>query len=81
MFIAKELLRLVNDEDGLTVVEYAIAGGLVAAGVVAAFQGLGENVGTVMTELCEDLGTAAANASDGTATATGVGCGGAAPQE
>ena len=51
MLILKELNRLLNDEDGLTVVEYAIAGGLVAAGVVVAFQGLGENVSTVMSDL------------------------------
>ncbi|WMC11885.1 pilus assembly protein [Oceanimonas pelagia] len=56
MFIAKELLRLVNDEDGLTVVEYAIAGGLVAAGVVTAFVGLGERVDLVITDLCGSVG-------------------------
>ncbi|WP_083829452.1 Flp family type IVb pilin [Oceanimonas sp. GK1] len=68
MFIAKELLRLVNDEEGLTVVEYAIAGGLVAAGVVTAFVGLGGNVANVMTDLCTDLGTAAASTAGGTET-------------
>lgn len=41
MFIAKELLRLVNDEDGLTMVEYAVAGALVAAGAALAFFNLG----------------------------------------
>ncbi|WP_096778778.1 pilus assembly protein [Zobellella denitrificans] len=44
MNIAKELLRLVNDEDGLTTVEYAIAGALVAAAVVTAFTYLGNAV-------------------------------------
>lgn len=44
MFIAKELLRLVNDEEGLTTVEYAIAGALVAAVVVTAFTFLGNAV-------------------------------------
>lgn len=34
---------------GLTTVEYAIAGGLIAAAVVAAFILLGGNVGTVIT--------------------------------
>lgn len=33
-----------RDEDGLTVVEYAVAGGLIAAGLVAAFVALGETV-------------------------------------
>lgn len=62
MFIAKELLRLVNDEDGLTIVEYAIAGGLVAAGVVFAFTGLGGNVEQVITKLCEAVGDGAVSA-------------------
>lgn len=69
MNIAKELLRLVNDEEGLTVVEYAIAGGLVAAGVVAAFQGLGDNVNSVISGLCESVGSAVSGA------VTGPGCG------
>lgn len=69
MFIAKELLRLVNDEDGLTIVEYAIAGGLVAAGVVAAFTNLGSNVNTVITGLCDAVGDGAANVSGGSKTA------------
>ncbi len=62
MFIAKELLRLVNDEDGLTIVEYAIAGGLVAAGVVIAFTQLGVNVGETVTNLCNTLNTAQTDA-------------------
>jgi pilus assembly protein Flp/PilA len=51
MNIAKELLRLVNDEEGLTVVEYAIAGGLVAATVALAFSGLGTAVEDRIVEL------------------------------
>ncbi|MGP7734140.1 Flp family type IVb pilin [Oceanimonas smirnovii] len=52
MFIAKELLRLVNDEEGLTIVEYAVAGGLVTIGAVAAFVSLGDAVETNINELC-----------------------------
>jgi pilus assembly protein Flp/PilA len=40
----------------LTVVEYAIAGGLVAAAVVTAFVGLGENVEAVIGGLCDEVG-------------------------
>lgn len=58
MNIAKELLRLVNDEEGLTVVEYAIAGGLVAAGVITAFTRLGDNVGGIVGNICDELGKA-----------------------
>jgi pilus assembly protein Flp/PilA len=62
MNITKELLRLLNDEEGLTTVEYAVAGALVASAVVAAFSDLGAEVGTTINELCAEIG--------------GTGCGG-----
>lgn len=37
------LKELIEDESGLTAVEYAIAGGLVVGGMIAAFNILGEN--------------------------------------
>ena len=40
----KELLAFLRDEEGLTMVEYAVAGSLVAAGAVAAFTGLGKQI-------------------------------------
>ncbi|MBY8090552.1 Flp family type IVb pilin [Vibrio fluvialis] len=44
-----------QDEEGLTAVEYAVAGGLIVIGVVAAFKALGVNVsriiGLINTEL------------------------------
>ena len=40
-----------KDEEGLTMVEYAIAGALVAAGAVTAFTTLGKNVVTQITAL------------------------------
>lgn len=70
MFIAKELLRLVNDEDGLTVVEYAIAGGLIASATIAAFVGLGDRVAFVMSDLCNEMNTATTNAAGGANTGT-----------
>jgi len=39
--IKTSVLKFVNDEEGLTAVEYAVAGGLVSLGVVAAFTNLG----------------------------------------
>lgn len=42
------ILSFLKDEDGLTTVEYAIAGALVAGTVVIAFQDLG---GAVETEI------------------------------
>jgi len=44
-----------KDESGLTTVEYAIAGGLVGAVVIAAFQILGGKVGDVITYLHSNI--------------------------
>jgi len=40
----KELLAFLRDEEGLTMVEYAVAGALISAAAVAAFTGLGAAV-------------------------------------
>ncbi|KAB0490950.1 Flp family type IVb pilin [Pseudomonas psychrophila] len=45
------VLAFINDEDGLTIVEYAVAGGLITLGAVAAFITLGGNVSTAITSL------------------------------
>ena len=47
--IAKKLRCFVREEEGLTTVEYAVAGGLIALAVVGAFQALGVTVGGVIT--------------------------------
>lgn len=47
----EKMLKFLRDERGLTTVEYAVAGALVAAAVVLAFQGLGIQVGKVITGL------------------------------
>jgi pilus assembly protein Flp/PilA len=49
--IKASVLKFVNDEDGLTIVEYAVAGGLITVGAVTAFIALGQNVNTVITAL------------------------------
>ncbi|WP_107852496.1 Flp family type IVb pilin [Oceanimonas marisflavi] len=59
MLIAKELLRLVNDEEGLTTVEYAVAGALVAAAVVGAFSNLGTSVTNRVNDLCTTVASGA----------------------
>jgi pilus assembly protein Flp/PilA len=46
-FIEK-LSAFMRDEEGLTTVEYAIAGGLVGAVVIVAFKELGLTVGSVI---------------------------------
>ena len=47
----KVLVSLWQEEDGLETVEYAIAGGLIAAGVVLAFTHLGGAVTNVINWL------------------------------
>lgn len=52
----EKILMFLQREDGLTTVEYAVAGALVAAAVVAAFTALGGQVGTVITNLETAIG-------------------------
>jgi pilus assembly protein Flp/PilA len=42
--IKASVLKFVKDEDGLTIVEYAVAGGLITVAAVGAFITLGTNV-------------------------------------
>ena len=42
----KLIMKFLRDEDGLTMVEYAVAGGLITLGAVVAFQTLGTSVST-----------------------------------
>jgi len=51
----KSLKKFIRDEEGLTTVEYAIAGGLVGAGVIAAFDLLGEEVARVIGDITAAL--------------------------
>lgn len=47
--IKAAVVKFAKDEEGLTVVEYAVAGGLIAAVTVAAFRALGITVTGVIT--------------------------------
>jgi pilus assembly protein Flp/PilA len=47
--IGRKLSAFLGEEDGLTTVEYAVAGGLIGLAVVGAFQALGLSVGGVIT--------------------------------
>lgn len=49
--IKTSVAAFIKDEDGLTIVEYAVAGGLITLGAVAAFVTLGGNVSTAITSL------------------------------
>ncbi len=47
----KHVMKFIRNEEGLTTVEYAIAGGLVGAAVILAFTQLGTNVGAVIIRI------------------------------
>lgn len=55
--IKTSVMKFVKDEEGLTIVEYAVAGGLITVAVVAAFVILGGNVNTKITALGTAVGT------------------------
>ncbi|EJM53429.1 MULTISPECIES: Flp family type IVb pilin [unclassified Pseudomonas] len=57
--IKASVVKFIQDEDGLTVVEYAVAGGLVTALVVGLFTVLGTEVKTKIQALCDALKGAA----------------------
>lgn len=61
--IKEAVVAFIKDEEGLTVVEYAIAGGLVALGVVAAFTNLGDAVDVTIDNLAACLGDTAGGGS------------------
>ena len=53
----KHVMKFIKNEEGLTTVEYAIAGGLVGAAVIAAFTLLGDNVAVVINAIANVIGT------------------------
>jgi pilus assembly protein Flp/PilA len=53
--IKTSVLAFVKDEDGLTIVEYAVAGGLITGAVVVAFTLLGGAVDTRIRVLCNAI--------------------------
>ncbi|QXI46930.1 Flp family type IVb pilin [Pseudomonas anuradhapurensis] len=54
--IEASVMKFAKDEDGLTVVEYAVAGGLIALVLVTAFTNLGTTVKGKINELITALG-------------------------
>jgi pilus assembly protein Flp/PilA len=54
-----KILAFVRDEEGLTTVEYAVAGALIAAAVVGAFRALGVEVGNVIGNIDAAISPAA----------------------
>ena len=54
----QQVMKFLQNEEGLTTVEYAIAGGLVGAAVIIAFTNLGKAVGVVITGIVTALAAA-----------------------
>jgi len=52
----KKALTFLRDEEGLTIVEYAVAAGLIAAAVVIAFTRLGTTILGIINALITSLG-------------------------
>ena len=50
-----QLMNFLRNEQGLTTVEYAIAGGLVGAAVIVSFQLLGLNVALIIDNITAAL--------------------------
>ncbi len=49
--IKRAVLKFAKDEDGLTIVEYAVAGGLITLAVVTAFTDLGTAIAARIREI------------------------------
>ncbi|WP_434574719.1 MULTISPECIES: Flp family type IVb pilin [unclassified Pseudomonas] len=50
--LSTSIVKFIDDEDGLTIVEYAVAGGLITVAVAAMFVLLGGAVNDRITALC-----------------------------
>lgn len=61
--IKTSVMKFVKDEDGLTIVEYAVAGGLITVAVSAAFGFLGDEVQIVIEGLCNAVSDGAGTCS------------------
>ena len=53
--IKTSVMKFIKDEEGLTIVEYAVAGGLITLGVVTAFTNLGTAVSGKIQEIIDVL--------------------------
>lgn len=58
MSLKRKMMAFLRDEEGLTTVEYAIAGGLVGLAVVVAFTDLGKKVADVIKAITGKLNPA-----------------------
>jgi pilus assembly protein Flp/PilA len=55
--LAQKIRNFFRDEEGLTMVEYAVAGGLITLAAVGAFTALGGKVGTAIQAISDKIVT------------------------
>lgn len=78
MKIKEKVVQFLREEEGLTTVEYAIAGSLVGAAVIASFSNLGDAVCNVISFITDTVeGEAATLTANAECTTTAYGGGGA----
>lgn len=53
--LKQAVAEFIREEEGLTVVEYAIAGGLIGLGVVTMFDQVGNEVARIMEDIYDQL--------------------------
>lgn len=61
--ITQKMVDFLKEDEGLTTVEYAVAGSLVAAAVIVAFTDLGCEVGMTIQFLADVIETGASGAT------------------
>lgn len=54
--LKQAVMSFIREEEGLTVVEYAVAGGLISLLVITAFTDLGRTVARIIAALAAQLG-------------------------
>ena len=54
--LKRAVMNFIREEEGLTIVEYAVAGALISLAVVGAFQLLGARVGVVIDGIRTAIG-------------------------
>lgn len=54
--LVAQIMAFIREEQGLSMVEYAVAGAVIVSGAVVAFQTLGSNVSTQIDSISSNIG-------------------------
>jgi pilus assembly protein Flp/PilA len=63
--LTQKIRHFLRDEEGLTMVEYAVAGSLVTVAAAAAFTSLGDAVASAITTMISKMGGGAGGGAGG----------------